>query len=602
MQVSYKARYLPLAMAGFLLVVAASRMIRLPGLNPDVDEIWSIWQTFGTPQQIINWTPYDWPPLYYLALGAWKGIVGFDFVLLRLLSVLAFLPGVACMYRAGRRLFGGDGAWLAVLTFAGFGYVNFLSTIIRGYAFLIALTPLLLWLTLRYFTQPTRWRAVWLALCMAVMFYTHLTSVVVYGLIGLYTLIVYRGRVWRWLLPGILAAFLAAPLILSKLAIVVNRSAAVANIKLLPASDAFTGVFADFTGSAVTVWAFLFALATLLILLHWRTQRAQTFVFALWILVIPILYVFNPLIGFFNLRYMWWGVFGLALWIVAGLVQLPRPWQIAAGALIVVLMFAPVTVLDYALPTPPLIQNFNYLVAHIQGGDVFLIDPNCDCATPETWDTMVRLYFPGGLSIINDPQGYRRIWYADRDGDSDPATKVAVATGRVAANFVGPADFLFRLYEAPPDAEGVLFENGMRFHGVDVVGDDAPAAPVRHEGEPITLRLWWSVDKPPVSDYSIGLYLMTPDGSKLITQVDGSPQIVDLSNVTSGLKTLPTSQMMPGQFYVDQRDVSIPNPTNVGPYAIYMTVYDSATTTKISASGLNKDKLLLIQPINVKSW
>ncbi len=177
---------------------------------------------------------------------------------------------------------------------------------------------------------------------------------------------------------------------------------------------------------------------------------------------------------------------------------------------------------------------------------MFLIDPNCNCAALETWDTMARLYFPAGMTFISDPQGYRRVWYAARDGFNDTATKAAVATGRVAANFVGPWDFLFRLYEAPPDAQGVLFENGMRFHGVDVVGNDAPAAPVRHEGEPIRLRLWWSVEKPPALDFSIGVYLMTPDGSKLITQVDGSPQVVDLSGGTLGLKTLPTSQMQPG--------------------------------------------------------
>src|SRR5260221_14504941 len=98
MSISYKTRYLPLAMAALLLIVAASRMIRLPGLNPDGDEIWSIWQTFGTPQQILMWTPYDWPPLYYLMLGAWKVIAGFDPVMLRLLSVLGFFPGVTFMF------------------------------------------------------------------------------------------------------------------------------------------------------------------------------------------------------------------------------------------------------------------------------------------------------------------------------------------------------------------------------------------------------------------------------------------------------------------------------------------------------------------------
>src|SRR5260221_6833376 len=187
MSISSKARYLPLVLAALLLIVAASRLIRLPGLIPDTDEIWSIWQTFGTPQQILSWTPYDWPPLYYLALGAWKEIAGFNPVMLRFLSVLVFLPGVASIYRAGRRMFGESGAWLAAITFAAFGYVNFLSTLICGYAFLIALTPLMLWLILCYFARPTRWRAVWLGVCMAVMFYSPLNSLFVFALIWLFT-------------------------------------------------------------------------------------------------------------------------------------------------------------------------------------------------------------------------------------------------------------------------------------------------------------------------------------------------------------------------------------------------------------------------------
>ena len=51
-----------------------------------------------------------------------------------------------------------------------------------------------------------------------------------------------------------------------------------------------------------------------------------------------------------------------------------------------------------------------------------------------------------------------------------------------------------------------------------------------------------------------------------------------------------------------ERVVNIPNPTSVGPYSIYLTVYDSASNTKVNAPGANNDKLLLIQPINVKSW
>ncbi len=36
-----------------LLIVAASRILRLNGLEMDIDEVWSIWQTLGTPRQVL---------------------------------------------------------------------------------------------------------------------------------------------------------------------------------------------------------------------------------------------------------------------------------------------------------------------------------------------------------------------------------------------------------------------------------------------------------------------------------------------------------------------------------------------------------------------
>lgn len=53
-----------------LLLIAASRVLLLSHLSFDHDEVWSVWQTFGTPQEIIARTPFDWPAGYYLSLGA----------------------------------------------------------------------------------------------------------------------------------------------------------------------------------------------------------------------------------------------------------------------------------------------------------------------------------------------------------------------------------------------------------------------------------------------------------------------------------------------------------------------------------------------------
>src|SRR5512140_3189777 len=101
------------------VVVAAPRIIHLPSLRLEIDEVWSIWQTFGTPSQINAWTPYDWPPLYYLTLGLWKELVGIYPFMVRMLSVLASMLGAAFLYRAAHKLTNRNesAALLAVLVY-----------------------------------------------------------------------------------------------------------------------------------------------------------------------------------------------------------------------------------------------------------------------------------------------------------------------------------------------------------------------------------------------------------------------------------------------------------------------------------------------------
>src|SRR5689334_2710549 len=55
-----------------LLIIFASRVTRLNTLDMQQDEVWSVWQTLGTPQQVINWTPYDWSPTFYLMVDGWQ--------------------------------------------------------------------------------------------------------------------------------------------------------------------------------------------------------------------------------------------------------------------------------------------------------------------------------------------------------------------------------------------------------------------------------------------------------------------------------------------------------------------------------------------------
>ena len=89
-----------------LLLIAASRLLRLHEFRLNPDEVWSVWQTFGTFDQILHWTPYDWPPLYYLTVGVWWRGTSLVPESLRLLSMLIFMLGAAFSYKIGQRLSG----------------------------------------------------------------------------------------------------------------------------------------------------------------------------------------------------------------------------------------------------------------------------------------------------------------------------------------------------------------------------------------------------------------------------------------------------------------------------------------------------------------
>src|SRR5258708_37791174 len=98
-----KCRLLML-LTGILLLSAASRLLYFALLPVNPDEVWTAWQTLGSATDTIHWTPTDWTPLFFLAIWAWKGLVGITPEALRMFSVLLSLIGIACFYRVSRRM------------------------------------------------------------------------------------------------------------------------------------------------------------------------------------------------------------------------------------------------------------------------------------------------------------------------------------------------------------------------------------------------------------------------------------------------------------------------------------------------------------------
>jgi hypothetical protein len=598
-----------------ILILAASRMTRLSELQMHADEVWSIWQTFGTPGQILTWTPFDWPPAYYLLLGAWKSFVGIHPIALRMLTVFLYLMGSAALYRFFCRIRTWKAGAMVVLAFAALGFTMRISTEVRGYMLMYMLYLFALWFTERYFARPTFRRALLLTLSMVGMFYTYLPGVLGFVMLSVYTLVVYTRRIWRWWLPGMMAFVIALPLI--GLRITQARDRIALSRGLDPFLTSITNYFTTFTvyqspNYPIEIWLLLVTVATIVATVYWRSGNRHTFAFAVWSFVIPILmWLTDPITDFFYQHYSMALMLGIGVWVGWGFAYFRRWVFVVALLVLITLNLYPFTT-QYDLQFyEPFDDNMKWLSQHIHDGDVLLIDPHCveTCEVYDNmkWDYYAALFFPnGGLTFVDQPGNYRRIWYITNELDTDPAMKAAVEASRIPGEFVGPAGFLWRLYEAPPNVEGIRFTNGMRFHGADIIERDGAGYEtgpliVRREGETIKLRLWWSVDELMQVDYSVGTYVLGVDG--IIAELNGPPQVVDPIYPYTNAIPSETSQWQPNQYYVEEREILLPYPLQSGRYPIEMALYYWRNPTeRITPQGKHSNDLLLLKMLTIVSW
>lgn len=585
---------------GVFLIIVGGRILRLSLDDKElhVDEVWSVWQLMGTHKNYSLDT--NWPPLYIIGLDVWKEVAGIHPVALRFYSVMLFVLGAAFTCRALKRLRNESAGLLGILAYGAVALGLFFTTEVRANALIFSLMPLAFWLTIRYFDRPNWRRGLVLAFSLAAMFYTAFTAFGAFLILGLYTLIHYPRKIWRWWLPGVIAALIAAPEISRIAGLATGRIAATGQITLGSFFPAILHLYEQYAGYSFLPWAVLFALASVLIFLR---SAKKPWGLLIWALSPALLYILNPILGFFSPTYGWFIVPGVMLWIAWGLSLLPRLGQLAAGVALSLILVTPISYDNYQAAGAPIGRSFAWLAQHIQWGDVVTIDPMwrdefCSyprCINAEMWDYLIRLYFPQGLQVVDEPGNYRRVWYLKWDGEGwhDNEFEMQVRENRVESIFVGPYKALFRLYEAPPDSEGVLFENGMRFHGMDVVGE-SPRPLVRREGDSLRLRLWWSVDQGIEADYSIALHIYRR--TSLAAQSDSGPQLIDPAQPPQ------TSAWEPGQYYIEERELTLPGFMPSEQYPIYLTVYQWWDGQRVNAPGVNADSLLDIGKLYIKAW
>ena len=198
-----------------VLLVAAFALIRhADDLSMWYDEVWTIFHSTGTLEQIVRDRDLSWPLGYYLLLHAWIKLLGMNDFIVRAMNVLSGLLGTAFMIQAGRTLSSNRAGWLAGLAFGVSGYAVYFLLEVRGYGLMLTLAAALVCLHARWLKAPTWRRAIPYVLVQALLLYTrYADAMVIAALLGLHVLLSAPRLLWRWLVIAALSGLLFAPLL-----------------------------------------------------------------------------------------------------------------------------------------------------------------------------------------------------------------------------------------------------------------------------------------------------------------------------------------------------------------------------------------------------
>jgi hypothetical protein len=482
------------------------------------------------------------------------------------------------------------------------GYLVFSSVEVRAYGLVLMLGPLALWLTLRWMAQPNNWRRTGLlVIVLALAFYSSFTSIVYIAYLSFIVLFIHPRLLLRWVVVGIATVIVTLP---AAIQFAQNASERLnrAPPPPLPFGAEMVNIYGQYGGTTFT--AAILGLALLLVLylivrrrINWRWGL----LLVVWAIVPVIIYVVKPNREYLNVRYVWWVVLGLVVLIGAATLYLPRVMQWGVMALLVGIAFIPVDWFQFrvgATEAAPMRMVLSWFAEHIRPGDVIIKDPYCVCGENIAWDYFLPQFFPQGeLPWVTEPGNHSRVWYLATTGwKQDEKLKAAIMDGRKESIFVGPWNFLLRLYEGPPLWQGVAFGDQIALNGVEIPDNRMTF----RENETIPVKLWWSALKQPAMDYSISLAVFDENGA-LVTQDDGPAHAEGTPEQMTAWK--------PGTYYEDYRNLTLPIGTPGRSYTIVVTVYDWQTVKRLTPaansifplSGINSGYLLL-RRFNVESY
>ena len=184
-------------MLALLILALALTLYQADNYPPTVDEFASLldsgWLHGGyTPAEIVDSLLRHSPahmPGYYLLLGAWGGLTGYEFALARYLSILIYLLLLSLVYRLARDLVAAEASIFALVIVMSNAFFNYYIAHARNYSLFVLLCAAVLWLYLRLTfapAQPTAKDLLALGGAIFALAMTHLFSATLLVAIGLF--------------------------------------------------------------------------------------------------------------------------------------------------------------------------------------------------------------------------------------------------------------------------------------------------------------------------------------------------------------------------------------------------------------------------------
>lgn len=126
-------------------------------------------------------------------------------------------------------------------------------------------------------------------------------------------------------------------------------------------------------------------------------------------------------------------------------------------------------------------------------------------------------------------------------------------------------------------------DDGISLNGYSISSEKFEA------NEPIHVRLYWLVNRPPTTDYTLFFHLVHDDGN-------GSLERLAVYDRPPGNGSCPTSEWLPGEMVIDEVRMVLPASVPPGDLYVSLGLYIPSNGTRLSVAG-SADNQVLIGPL-----